>query len=100
MSQAAAVATNFMTIFVTIFLSELGDKNQLATLVFAAQPGRSALVVFVAATTALCVSTFVAIAIGKAATQYIHRLPMGLISGIMFIMIGIFAIYEHFEAQS
>jgi len=87
----------FMTIFITIFLAELGDKNQLATLIFTADSSRSPLFVFLAAVSALILSTLLAVVAGKLLQQYVERLPVGLIAGVLFIAIGIFAIYEHFE---
>jgi putative Ca2+/H+ antiporter (TMEM165/GDT1 family) len=56
----------FATVFATVFLAELGDKTQLATLLYASDVERSRFVVFMAAGSALVVSTGVAVVAGQA----------------------------------
>ena len=43
----------FLTIFVSVFIAELGDKTQLATMLFAADKDVSKYTVFLAASAAL-----------------------------------------------
>lgn len=90
--------TVFLTVFATIFLAELGDKTQLATILFASDGERSKLVVFFAASAALVTSTFVAILMGAAADRYLADLPLKLLAGIGFAIIGVLMIAEHFRA--
>ena len=52
------------SIFVTVFLAELGDKTQLATLLFAADPRLSRLGVFIASAGALALSSLLAVVVG------------------------------------
>jgi len=85
----------FLTVFLSVFLAELGDKTQLATLLFAADGGRSKLVVFAAAAGALIASTVIAVILGGAAEKYLSALPLKLIAGGGFIIIGAFMIGEH-----
>jgi len=85
-------------IFATVFLAELGDKTQLATLLFAADSRQHPALVFVAAAVALCLSTAIAVALGNVAGQHLTRIPIKLIAGIGFIAIGVWTIYGHYNA--
>jgi putative Ca2+/H+ antiporter (TMEM165/GDT1 family) len=90
----------FLTIFFSVFLAELGDKTQLATLLFAADGGRSKIMVFAAAAGALVASTVIAVLVGAAADRFLGALPLKLIAGAGFIIIGGFMIAEHFMKAS
>jgi Ca2+/H+ antiporter, TMEM165/GDT1 family len=76
----------FMT-FGTIFLAELGDKTQLATMTFSSQ-AKSPWIVFAAAALALTLSSLIAVAVGQVLEKYIptHYLKIG--AGVSFIVIG------------
>lgn len=87
----------FFTIFFSVFFAELGDKTQLATVLFSADGAASRLTVFAAAASALVVSTGVAVALGAAAERYLAFMPLKLIAGIGFIAIGGFLVFEHFS---
>lgn len=89
--------TVFITIFFTVFLAELGDKTQLATVLFASDGDKSKLMVFCAAALALAASTGVAVLAGAAAERYLSVLPLKLIAGAGFVIIGVFMIAEHFR---
>ena len=88
-----------LTIFVTVFLAELGDKTQLATLLFASQGQHHPLWVFAAAASALVTSTAVAVVLGNAAAQYLSAIPLKLIAGLGFVAIGVWTIWSHFAAS-
>jgi len=87
-----------LPIFVTVFLAELGDKTQLATLLFAADGKAGPLGIFLAAAAALVLSTALAVALGTFAERYLALLPMKLIAGIGFIAIGTWTIAEYYRA--
>lgn len=86
-----------LPIFLTVFLAELGDKTQLATLLFAADGKVSPVAVFIAAAGALIVSTAIAVALGTFAERYLAMLPLKLIAGIGFIAIGAWTIAEYYK---
>lgn len=92
--------TAFLTIFFSVFLAELGDKTQLATVLFASENGRSKLLVFAAAAAALIASTGLAVLLGAAAERYLAALPLKLIAGAGFIIIGALLVGEHFMRTS
>lgn len=87
-----------ISIFLTVFLAELGDKTQLATVLFAAEGNRSPLMVFAAAALALVASTAVAVVLGAYAEKYLSMIPLKLIAGLGFIIIGVWTVSEHFKA--
>ncbi|MAW81831.1 MAG: hypothetical protein CMI63_16475 [Parvularcula sp.] len=90
--------TAFVSIFITVFLAELGDKTQLATVLFASDGGKSKLMVFAAAGLALVASTGLAVLAGAAADKWLSALPLKLIAGAGFVIIGALMILDHVRA--
>ena len=88
---------NILTIFMTVFLAELGDKTQLATLLYATDARQHPLCVFTTAAAALVSSTAVAVVLGVAAEQHLTGLPLKLIAGIGFILVGLWTVWGHFN---
>lgn len=82
----------FITVFITIFIAEIGDKTQLATLLFAADNAASKLTVFIAASLALMVAAGIGVAAGGVISHYISAKQLSLIAGVGFIMIGIWTL--------
>lgn len=87
-----------LAIFLSVFLAELGDKTQLATVLFAADGKNSPVMVFIAAATALCLSTALAVVLGSVAAHALERLPLKLIAGVGFMLIGAWTVLDHFKA--
>lgn len=83
------------SIFVVVFVAELGDKTQLATVLFASEGRHHPLAVFAAAALALCVSTGAAVFLGSVFAQRLEGVPLKLISGIGFLVIGAWTIVDH-----
>jgi putative Ca2+/H+ antiporter (TMEM165/GDT1 family) len=88
----------YFAIFATVFVAELGDKTQLATLLFAAEEKASPWLVFAAAAGALIASTALAVAVGTAAQRHLPMLPLKLVAGAAFVAIGAWTIWSHFRA--
>ncbi len=86
-----------VVIFVTVFLAELGDKTQLATLLFAADGERGPWLVFLASSLALVASSALAVLAGTFAAKYLAGMPLKLVAGIGFVIIGGWTISEHFR---
>ena len=85
------------SIFAIVFLAELGDKTQLATLLFASDRNMHPFLVFLAAAGALVVATALAVMVGNYGARYLEALPLKLIVGIGFIALGGWSILEHFR---
>jgi putative Ca2+/H+ antiporter (TMEM165/GDT1 family) len=82
------------TVFGTIFLAELGDKTQLATLLFAAREGSSLATVFVAASLALVAATAIGVAAGAVISAYLDPRYLSYIAGTAFVLVGIWTIWQ------
>ena len=76
------------SIFLAVFVAELGDKTQLATLLFAADGQTSSWGVFLAASSALVLSTLIAVLIGSQLSAYIPPRVLKITAGIGFLVIG------------
>ena len=79
----------FATVFATIFLAELGDKTQLATLLFASREGGALMTVFVAAALALVVAAGLGVAAGSLLAAWLDPRYLSWVAGTGFIAIGI-----------
>ena len=88
---------NALTIFLTVFLAELGDKTQLATLLYATDAKQHPWCVFTTAAAALVSSTAVAVLLGVAAEEHLAAMPLKLIAGIGFILVGLWTVWGHFN---
>ncbi|MEX2492982.1 MAG: TMEM165/GDT1 family protein [Nitrospirales bacterium] len=81
-------------IFLTVLFAELGDKTQLATLLFATDQRVSKAGVFFASSAALVLSTLLAVIIGGQLPNYISPRTLKLTAGIGFIAIGIWVLVD------
>lgn len=77
-----------LTVFATVFLAELGDKTQLATLLFAAEKDVSKLTVFLGAALALVATSAIGVFAGSLLSQYLSGRTLHYIAAIGFIGIG------------
>lgn len=76
------------TVFIAIFIAELGDKTQLATMLFAADKQVSKLAVLIGASLALILASAIGVFAGSVMSHYISEQRLHCISGIGFIVIG------------
>ena len=86
----------FITTFTTIFIAELGDKTQIATLMLSAESGRP-IIVFLGSSLALISSSIVGVLIGKWVSKKISPSKFALFTGALMILISIFLAYETFK---
>ncbi len=83
----------YVTVFVSVFLAELGDKTQLATLIFAANPAVSKPAVFLAAAAALVVSSALAVVVGAQIGSWLPPALLRSVAGVGFIAIGLWILF-------
>lgn len=84
----------FSVIFITVFIAELGDKTQLATMLFATDREVSKVTVFIAASAALIVASALGVLAGSLLAEYINEKYLHYAAGIGFIGIGLFTLYS------
>lgn len=81
-------------IFVTVLFAELGDKTQLATLLFAADQQVSKIGVFAASSAALVLSSLLAVLLGAQLSLYVSSRALKLIAGAGFVIIGLWTLLD------
>ena len=84
----------FLTVFGAVFVAELGDKTQLATMLFAADKDVSKYTVFIAASAALVVASAIGVLAGSLLSEFINEKYLHYIAGVGFIIIGAFTLYN------
>ena len=74
--------------FFLIFIAELGDKTQLATMLISAK-SNSIIAVFIGSSAALICSSFIGVYAGAYITKYIPPHYIQNSAGILFIIMGL-----------
>lgn len=82
----------FLTVLTTVFLAEIGDKTQLATMLFAAKGEASKWLIFLAASLALILAAGLGVLLGGMIERFISPRALKTIAGVGFIAIGIWTI--------
>lgn len=82
----------FATVFATIFLAEIGDKTQLATLLYAADARNPKATVFAAAATALVAAAALGILAGGLLSQHVNPRTLSRLAGAGFIAVGVWTL--------
>lgn len=85
---------SYWIVFVSVFLAELGDKTQLATLLFSTNQSLSKMGVFFASSLALVVSTMLAVVVGGQISHFLSVEKLKLIAGAGFILIGAWTLWD------
>ena len=78
----------FITTFLTVFVAELGDKTQIATLLLTVQSAEP-LVVFLGASTALISSSLVGVVIGRWLANLVSPQRFNYIAGLLMVGVGL-----------
>lgn len=83
----------FASTFAAVFLAELGDKTQLATLSLAAG-NASRWAVFAGAALALVATTAIAVMAGEALTRAVPPIWIKRAAGALFIVLGVLILIQ------
>jgi putative Ca2+/H+ antiporter (TMEM165/GDT1 family) len=84
--------TTLLRVFTTVFLAEIGDKTQLATMLFAADRRANGWIVFAGASLALVSAAAVAVVAGSQIERFVHPSTLKVVAGLGFIAIGIWTL--------
>jgi putative Ca2+/H+ antiporter (TMEM165/GDT1 family) len=76
----------------TVFLAELGDKTQLATMLYAADAPQSKLTVFLGAAAALVVTSALGVLAGHVVSRLVSPRTLSWVAGLGFVVIGLWTI--------
>jgi putative Ca2+/H+ antiporter (TMEM165/GDT1 family) len=83
-----------LTVFASVFVAELGDKTQLATLLFASDREVSKLTVFLGASLALVVASAIGVLAGAMVSEHVSEKYLHYVAGIGFVGIGIWTLLK------
>ncbi len=89
-----------LLIFVAVFLAEIGDKTQLATMLFSAEGKVSPLRVFIASAAALVLAAAIGVAAGQVIEKFVSPQTLKFVAGIGFVAIGAFTLLNAFKATT
>ena len=83
-----------LAVFSAVFIAELGDKTQLATMLFAADKDIGKLTVFIGASLALVVTSGIGVLAGMVLVQSISEKHLHYLAGIGFVAIGLWILLK------
>ncbi len=83
-----------ITVAISVFIAEIGDKTQLATMMFASDSKVSLWAVFIGSSLALIAAAGIGVVAGSALTKVISPEALKLVAGIGFIAIGVWTIWS------
>ena len=86
--ESRSFAAVLFSTFTTVFVAELGDKTQLATLLLSAQSG-SPVLVFIGAALALIASSLVGVLVGQWLAKTLPPERLELMAGVLMVALGI-----------
>ena len=84
----------FLTVFATVFIAEIGDKTQLATMLFASERDVNKWVIFAGASLALVCAAAIGVLVGAQLERFVKPSTLKTIAGIGFIAIGIWTLFS------
>lgn len=79
----------FATVFSTVFIAELGDKTQLATLLYASDAAHPKWTVFAASASALVLTSALGVLGGALLAEYVNPKFIRWAAGLGFIVVGV-----------
>jgi putative Ca2+/H+ antiporter (TMEM165/GDT1 family) len=84
----------FFAVFTTVFLAEIGDKTQLATMLFAAEEKANPWVIFAGSALALTLAAAIGVIAGSQISRFVSPATLKIIAGVGFIAIGAWTLFS------
>jgi putative Ca2+/H+ antiporter (TMEM165/GDT1 family) len=81
-------------VFISVFIAEMGDKTQLATMLFASDKEVSKWTIFFGASLALIASSGIGVMVGGTLSSYISEKHLHYIAGAGFVIIGLWTLWK------
>lgn len=81
-------------VFASVFIAEMGDKTQLATMLFAADKDVSKWTIFFGASLALVATSAIGVLVGGALSEYVNEKYLHYAAGAGFIIIGVWTLWK------
>jgi putative Ca2+/H+ antiporter (TMEM165/GDT1 family) len=78
----------FLAVFATIFVAEIGDKTQLATMLFSSEADTNKWLVWGASSAALVLAAGIGVLIGAQFERFVSPRALKLVAGLGFIAVG------------
>ena len=82
----------FATVLATVFLAEMGDKTQLATLLYASDASHPKLTVFTASAAALVITSGLGVLAGSLVADRIDPRVLRWVAGLGFLAVGVWTL--------
>ena len=82
------------TVFAAVFVAELGDKTQLATMLFAADKEVSKWTIFLGASAALVATSALGVLAGSAISNHVSPRMLQYVAGAGFVAIGVWTLWR------
>ena len=84
----------FVTVFAAVFIAEMGDKTQLATMLFASDKEVSKWTIFFGASLALVATSAIGVLVGGVLSEYVNEKYLHYAAGAGFIIIGVWTLWK------
>lgn len=84
----------FAQVFGAVFLAEMADKTQIATMAFASRASHPKLTVFLASASALVLASGIAVLLGSFVAKHVGEKTISWAAGLVFIAIGVWTVVQ------
>ncbi len=81
-------------VFTSVFIAEMGDKTQLATMLFASDKEVGKWTVFFGASLALVATSAIGVLVGSTVSNYVSEKHLHYFAGAGFVIIGLWTLWK------